>query len=295
MVEAKKPNDIGMKRGRVLTNLSQPGQLDIIGEGLPVLMKSAGDLLAAAQSLNEHHRAAAILEGQAMEEVGKILILVDIVRCPPKLRPSRIGKLMTWFYDHLARLIYVDAQGWKPINFNQLQEYVDDRRRSHYLEGAVGEYIMPNWEILLRESTLYADIVTTEDGKPYWNEPADWAIPYQNLDPLAWRICTALRNMGAFTREGLDIMSSVWSQVDFASDQHWRDSAMLTEKMLKSLQKVGLVTEAAKQEQLGDLYNNWQLPMYRINFKRIIVPLADLKDERDANYRSELGYYDDRD
>jgi hypothetical protein len=70
---------------------------------------------------------------------------------------------------------------------------------------------------------------------------------------------------------------------------------MLTEKMLKSLQKVGLVTEAAKQEQLGDLYNNWQLPMYRINFKRIIVPLADLKDERDANYRSELGYYDDRD
>lgn len=112
MAEAKKSDDIGMKRGRVLPNLPQSKQLDVIAEGLPILMKSVGDLQAASKALGEHHRAATILEGHAIDEVAKILILIDIVRCPPKLRPSRIGPMMTWLYDHLARLIYIDAQGW---------------------------------------------------------------------------------------------------------------------------------------------------------------------------------------
>ena len=109
MAEAKKSGDIGMKRGRVLPNLPQPKQLDVIAEGLPILMKSAGDLLEASKALVEHYRAAAILKGHAMEELAKILILIDIVRCPQKLRPSRIGPMMAWFYDHLARLIYIDG------------------------------------------------------------------------------------------------------------------------------------------------------------------------------------------
>lgn len=159
-----------MKRARVLPNLPQSKQLDVIAEGLPILMKSAGELLAASKTLGEHHRAADILHGHAMEEVAKILILIDIVRCPPKLRPSRIGPMITWFYDHLARLIYIDAQSWKPVSANQLQEYVDHHRKSHYLEGAFGEYIMPNWTTFSRESMLYADIITDEDGEPMWNE-----------------------------------------------------------------------------------------------------------------------------
>ena len=159
-----------MKRGQVLSNLPQPKQLDVISEGLPVLMKSAGDLLGASKALVEHQRAATILEGHAIEEVAKMLILIDIVRCPQKLRPSRIGPMITWFYDHLARLIYIDAQSWKPVNTKQLQEYVDDHRKSHYLDGAIGEYIMPNWTTWSRESKLYADIGAYEDGEPIWNE-----------------------------------------------------------------------------------------------------------------------------
>lgn len=41
---------------------------------------------------------------------------------------------------------------------------------------------------------------------------------------------------------------------------------------------------------LGYLYLSWQLPMYRMDFKRIEVPLDELKDQRDANFWSEVGY-----
>ncbi len=84
MGAARKSADIGMKRGRVLSNLPQAKQLDLIAEGLPILMKSAEDLFVATRALDNHDRAAIILQGHALEEVAKILILLDIVRCPPK-------------------------------------------------------------------------------------------------------------------------------------------------------------------------------------------------------------------
>src|SRR5258708_37178734 len=91
MTEAKKSHDIGMRRGRVLPNLPQPKQLDVIADGLPILMKSAGDLLAASKALGEHHRAATILKGHAMEEIAKILSCCSLT--PPTSSPTRTSGL----------------------------------------------------------------------------------------------------------------------------------------------------------------------------------------------------------
>jgi hypothetical protein len=198
--------------------------------------------------------------------------------------------MMAWFYDHLARLIYIDAQGWKPANVKQLQEYVDDHWKSHYLEGAIGEYIMPNWTTWSRESMLYADIATYEDGEPIWNEPDAAAPMFDFYEPMPWQLCQALRGLGAFTRAGLDIVSSVWSQTEFVDEQHRDNAESLTNEMLLALEGASLITETVSEEQLGALYNHWQLPMYRIDFKRIEVPLAELQDEREANFWSEFGY-----
>jgi hypothetical protein len=55
-----------------------------------------------------------VLKGFAEEEAAKILILVDAVRCPPKLISSKLKRIVGWFYDHLARLIYAEAVAWKP-------------------------------------------------------------------------------------------------------------------------------------------------------------------------------------
>jgi hypothetical protein len=287
MVVAKKSADIGMKRGRTLANLPQAQQLDVIAEGLPILMRSADNLLEASKALDQYDRAATILRGHASEELAKVLILMDIVRCPPKLRGHRVGPMMGWFYDHLARLIYLDAQRWKPTDTRELQDYVDQHRKSHYLEGYAGEYIMPNWTTWSRESLLYADIVTYEDGELIWHSPEAPMSPWDKLGP--WQVCTALRDMGAFTRDGLDIASSVWSQTDFKDSQHWSDTQRLTHEMLLGLEKTTLLTEAAHEDQLRILYYHWQLPMYRIDFTRLEVPLEDLRAEQEAMLWNEIG------
>jgi hypothetical protein len=287
MVLAKKSADIGMKRGRTLANLPQTKQLDVIAEGLPILMKSADNLLQASKALDQYDRAATILRGHASEEPAKVLILMDIVRCPQKLRVQRVGPMMGWFYDHLARLIYLDAQDWKPTNARELQDYVDRHRKSHYLEGYAGEYIMPNWTTWSRESLLYADMVTYEDGELFWQSPEAAMPPWGELGPR--QLCIALRDVGAFTREGLDVTSSVWSQTEFKDTQHWSDTERLTREMLLALDKAKLITEAAHEDQLRILYNHWQLPMYWIDFKPLPVSLEDLRAEQEGSLWNEIG------
>ena len=290
-MEIKKSNDIGMKRGRVLSVLPSAKLLDVIAEGLPILMKSAGEYLAASKILFEHHpRVAKVLKGHAVEEVAKILILIDIVRCPPKCRPSRIGPMMRWFYSHLARLLYVDAQACRPTNARELQEYVDLHRKSHYIDGELGEYIMPNSALWLRESMLYTDIVTYEDGEPFWNEPITLPSMFGYDEPSSWLVCQVLQDLGAFTRDGLDIMSSIWCRVLFKDDEDWRESRSATEEMLTELQNASLIRETATQKQGNILYEHWQIPMYYIDFNPEKVKLEDLKAAQDAIFWSQVGY-----
>lgn len=284
-----------MRRARALANLAEKEQLDLIASGLPILMQSAEDLLEASISLSARPRSAAILKRHAEEEIAKILILVDLVRCPSGQRSSCIGGMIRWFYDHLARLIYVDAQSWKPVNVTQLQEYVDSRRPSHYLEGDIGEYIFPNFEIFLRESDMYADIVGQEDGALDWNNPldrhagreADDHYPWELQGPTSWQVCIALRDFGAFSRTGLDLISKIWSQLDFHDKEDWADAKNLSYEMLRAFETTGLISESASQVQAAALYNDWQMPMYRMDFSSIEVSLEELQEERDRNLESE--------
>jgi hypothetical protein len=292
MAEPLKSEDIGLKRGRVLAQLTPARQLDIIAEGLPILLKSADELMVAAEALDDHSRAAAILIGQATEELSKILILMDIVRCPPKLRGGLVGQMFKWFYDHLARLLYAEAQGWKPMTVTQLQEYLDNSRRSHDIEGFAGEFIMPNSTLFARESRFYADIVTFEDGEPIWNGPSDWMpARFEGQRTSIWHVAKALSDMGAFSRAGLDIVSQVWSAVDFAGEvECYSLPRNLTQQMLERLHAAGLFSQDAEQGQLHYLYNQWQVPMYRLDFKPILVPLEELRAAQEAALWNEIGY-----
>ncbi len=96
--------------------------------------------------------------------------------------------------------------------------------------------------------------------------------------------------MGAFTRSGLDVVSSVWGATDFESVQNWRDAERLTLEMLRELDAAKLIASSAREEQLPVLYHSWQLPMYRIEFKRLDVPLDDLRAAQEAMLAAEAGY-----
>lgn len=126
----------GNRQAHALCTMSYSARLDFIAEGLPNILKSAQGFWNASRQLNRSPREARVLVGFAEEEAAKTLILLDIVRCPPVQVSSRVGRIVKKvFYDHLARLIYAEAQSWKPVNVAQLQEYVDTKHQSHYLEG----------------------------------------------------------------------------------------------------------------------------------------------------------------
>jgi hypothetical protein len=121
---------IGLRQAHRLCQLGENERLTFIAEGLPLILRSAHRAWEAAKQIRiSSGRESAILEGVATEETAKILILIDAVRCPAKLVPSKMNRFVDPFYDHLTRLIYAEATSWKPTNLAELRGYVDNGRQ----------------------------------------------------------------------------------------------------------------------------------------------------------------------
>jgi hypothetical protein len=196
-----------------------------------------------------------------------------------------MGAMIKWFYDHLARLIYVKAQSWKAGGIKQLQEYIDGSRKTHYLEGEYGEYIMPNWELFSRELALYADVMCDENSEPSWCSPLREETPdiLNSFDPICFSLAEGLEASGAFTDAGLRIMRDIWGKVDFNADLEWPPSRELFWEMADKLTAAGLVDKTRlKENHIRNLRDNWQMPMYRIDFAPIPISLERLRAERDS-------------
>ena len=275
---------IGLRQADRLCQLGGRERLAFIAKGLPIILRSAQRSWEAARQLRTSHgRESAILEGVAMEEAAKILILTDAVRCPSKLAPSKMNRFVDRFYDHLARLIYAEAVSWKPTHLAQLRKYVDRERRGHYLEGHAGEYIMPNSTIYRRESRLYVDVEAYQDDTLTWSEPSD---PYAGRSfftsmPRALRVAAAMEQVGMFTPEGLKAVSEIWGSLEYKDREDHHDGAKLTEQMLKRFHTEGLMLATARDDDVGVLYNDWQIPMCNLDFSLIQVPLEELEAEQE--------------
>ena len=89
---------IGMRNANELCRMSHPERLNFLAEGLPLILASARDYYRAAEMLKDNPRIAKVLLNHGEEEVAKILILMDMVRCPQNHVASRIGKMTKWFY-----------------------------------------------------------------------------------------------------------------------------------------------------------------------------------------------------
>jgi hypothetical protein len=51
--------------------------------------------------------------------------------------------------------------------------------------------------------------------------------------------------------------------------------------MLKRLHAEGLILDTAQDEDVGVLYQNWQIPMYNLDFSLVSVPLEELEAEQE--------------
>ena len=117
-----------------------------------------------------------MLETCASEEAAKALILMDAIRCPKELIASRIGDLCTWWYSHLARLIYTEVVNCKASNIIQLRSAVDGLRKKYYYEHTESSpddmsepYILPNILLDNRERLLYTDVERAVEGDYVWS------------------------------------------------------------------------------------------------------------------------------
>ncbi|UNK78198.1 hypothetical protein MNQ96_11450 [Sphingopyxis granuli] len=281
----------GNRRAGILAHLKQRQRLDLIAEGLPIIVASARGFWESSRHLEKGSREATVLEGFAEEEAAKALILVDLVRCPAKQVARRAAGIIKTFYGHLGRLIYADAQHWSAVNIDQLREYVDQAREGHALEGYAGEYIVPNWTRYSREAALYADIEVYEDGIPHWSAPrGTLSKSIFGGPPQALLLVEAMALAGMFERKGVRIVHETWAEVDFVDTQGFEDQRRLTRDMLQRLSDAQLMSDTITDAHWHALSNNWQMPMYALDFRETEVPLEDLEAQREAAFWSEVGY-----
>ena len=287
---ARAPN-IGLGQARRLCQMGQRDRLAFIARGLPIVLRSARGFWEAASQLDDQVREAVVLERHAAEEAAKVLILMDMVRCPDELASSRMGRMVRWFYSHLARLIYAEAVGWRPTSVAELRGYVDLNRRSHYVEGAVGEYIAPNATIFDREGFLYTDIASYEEDAAIWSDPADLVheFSFSGRPPDVLRLAESMERLGMFTERGVQLTAQVWGEVAFSERESFWERNKLTRALRDALIADGLPAEEAEHDDEQLLFEKWPLPMYDFDFGLTEVPLADLQDEQEAALRTELG------
>ena len=281
--------DIGLGQGRRLCQMAQEKRLAFLAEGLPVILASAQSLWHGARKLHKDMpREAGVLEGFAQEEAAKALIFMDAVRCPCRLIGSRMGSIVTWSYDHLARLIYADAASWRPTCVAELREYVDSSRKAHALEGEVGEYIVPNWSLYERDSRLYADIEANESGELSWSNPIDGVFTslMQGSHPISLQLVEAMAMLGIFTPGGVKATSEVWDQVEFADKEDPSDARCLLRELVNRLIQEGLPSDKATDQHVSTLARFWQLPMYNLEFTMKAVSWEELEAAREE----ELGW-----
>src|SRR3546814_5745778 len=95
----------GNRRAGILAHLKQRQRLDLVAEGLPIIAASAQGFWEASQKLEKGSREATVLEGFAEEEAAKALILVDLIRCPPKQVARRAAAMIkTRSEEHTSEL-----------------------------------------------------------------------------------------------------------------------------------------------------------------------------------------------
>jgi hypothetical protein len=272
---------IGQRQASRIFQMVATDRLAFIAEGLPIIHASAMGFWSASAVLRDRPREAEVLAGFAKEEAAKALILLDIARCPEKQVAGKLNKLLNRFYGHLDRLIYAQLAEWWFTDVAELRKAVEPLRKAHYLEGHMGEYIVPNDTLYRQESKLYADVEAYEDGTPIWNAPVVHPSGFPAHMPAVVQVVDAMAACGIFSLAGLKATSEVWGQLEFQKMETLRDADRLTKELLDRLIAEGMPNASATQDDVNALYRHWPLPMYNVELDPIPVSLEELKAEQD--------------
>lgn len=278
------PEDVEIES---LATLADDQMFEAIAEGTQLLWDNLNRLEKAAGQLSDagDYASAAVLGHFATEEAAKILILLDVVRCPPTEQEARKQTLGRWT-SHLWKGIYAEACAWSPADFNEVRQHVERDLEWYHLDGLYGiDWIFPNQIATSRERLIYVDYV-----RDLTHEPQDaikwWTSP--NIDRLAHlaspcvRTVQALCNSGVTTVHGLGAIAQIWRQVTPKPDFDWGDLRTCILVTIERLGEKGLDTGSwANGSRPLDVFN-WPFPLWSLQPKSASrkATLERLREER---------------
>ncbi len=258
-----------------------------LSEGIPLIVENAVSLDETAHRLyrDREFRASEIMRGFAKEEAAKVLILMDLIRCPSdwEKRADVAGR----FYGHVAKRIYAMACSYPNIHsFKELCGLIESECRPFYLEGPNWvDWIFPNSITAEREQTLYVDYVrdlTDESGECYWSAPGN---PLPSLGPYESPDCVtlsqALSNAGGNSPDGLATIATIWRDFLPEPEMDRRELRQLIKHTLEQLEAGGLTFE--DESTLEFIIWNWPFPMWPLTIKEPrgkSEHLEELREER---------------
>jgi hypothetical protein len=266
---------------RAIKDLCQlPDQklFDEVATGIGHVLELVDELDVAAQELLRlgHYHAARILRNQAEEEAAKVLILVDAVRCSPARQKERF-RTLGYFYEHLAKGIYVEVCKWRPIDFREVTQLIEGELIEQYLGGPTGvDWIFPNRIEQGREDDLYVGYVREDSTESDEEEHHHWVYPQRDdfdallsrQTPPVIRTARALHRVGATTPAGLAIVAAVWRPVDVPPEMRRVDELEPLNRRTLELLEERTVLSAAADQDCAVVWCDWTFPLWPLNLKK---------------------------
>ena len=240
-----------------------------LSEGIPLIIRNARSLEETARSLYQlgDYRASEVMRGFAEEEAAKVLILLDIVRCP--VDSGKRAATAQYFYSHVAKRIYA-MTCWYPsiASFKELSEFVVSECEPYYLEGPNSvDWIFWNSIAAERQHSLYVDYVqdvTEESGEFSWRAPiASPGSPY--LTPECVSLAQALLDVGAVSPDGLAIIADLWRAFTPAPETSRPKLRRLIANTLDNLTKAGL--NSAGDHSMNVIVTSWSFPLWPLTIQ----------------------------
>ena len=280
-------------RGAILDllQLSANRLFEELSEGIRHIVEHGEHLESMAVRLIKlgEHRGAGIVRALAEEESAKVLILIDLVRCPRTESDSR-SRTLSWFYNHLAKHIYAKACRWRPVDFAEVKRNVDQERSNFYLDGPNDvDWILSNAAKMEREHRMYVDYVqdiTEEGGEHIWVSPLGSPVltEYERGTPQSLVVASALHRLGLTTPKGLAIVADVWR--DFGREPRTRCQELFG-RMHETLVRVletGQDLEVNPDDRIA--VQSWQFPLWSLELKPLEAPtIEELRKQRDEHIK----------
>jgi AbiV family abortive infection protein len=274
-------------RSKAILDLLQLSDKDFFEQasiGYDQVLKNAIRINRDAKSLRNQKspNGCRILSGMAEEEAAKCLILFDAVRCP-RTPPELLKRQLKRFYDHLAKGLYAEACYWRPANFQELSNSVNEERKEFYLDGPNDiDWIFRNRILSNREEGIYVDYVEPDDGKHIWLTPSKDSFLLPDT-PESLSLTKAISDAGCATPAALQVIADFWRPIVMKSDFTWRELSKLNYQTLKLLEGKGLVKEQP-QDVYSTIIDLLPFPMFSLDFGLIKRNETELREIQEKWY-----------